>query len=220
MPAPKAPFAPRLSAELAPVAPGPTEFATDLVLEDADWRDAAMAGERAEFAEITTSRLGASDFSGSDWYRSSWIDVDSDGLDLANAQFTECGLRRVALRNGRLTGIGLAGCAIEDTLVSGCVVDLANLRFAKLTRVRFENCSLVGSEFISAPLTDVAFVDCDLSAVQFTQATCRRVRISGCRLDGVRGVEGLRGATIAPVDLTALTHQLAAALGIAVDWDS
>ena len=113
----------------------------------------------------------------------------------------------------------MAGCIVEDAVITGGVLDFANLRFAQVTRVRFEGCTFVGADLVEAQLHDVSFERCDLSGVEFSHAHCQRVRISGCRLDGVRGVSGLAGATVAPTDLLSLTDQLATALGIHVDWE-
>lgn len=214
---PRSPFAPRVGARLSEVAPGPDEAASDLALQDAHWRDAALAGERLEFAEVMGARLEHGDLHDTEWYRSSLVDVDADALDLANALFTESQWRRVLVQHSRLTGVSLAGCTIEDADLRHCVVNLANLRFARMRRVSFTDCQLTGTEFVSAELHDVTFTNCDLSEVQFSQARCQQVRLDNCRLDGVRGVDGLRGATIAPVDVLALTHQLAESLGIRVE---
>lgn len=214
---PRPPHAPRLGGTLASASPSLAELGDDFVLQDAAWCDAALGGERVEFAELMSVRLARGDLAGSDWYRCAWVDVDAEALDLANALFTESQWRRITLRHSRLTGVQLAGCTLEDAEVRDCVVDLANLRFTTLRRVAFVDCQLRGIEFTSAELSDVSFSGCDLGEVQFSQARCQRVRLSDCRLDGLRGVDGLRGATIAPLDLGALTLQFAAALGIGID---
>lgn len=213
---PRQPHTPRLANRLARASPSLDELGDDFVLQDAEWRGAALGGERVEFAELMSVRLAQADLAHSDWYRCSWVDVDADALDLANALFTESQWRRLTLRHSRLTGVQLAACTIEDAEVRDCVVDLANLRFATLRRVAFIGCQLRGVEFTSAQLSDVGFTDCDLAEVQFSQARCQRVHLANCRLDGLRGVDGLRGSTIAPLDLGALTLQFADALGIGI----
>ena len=195
------------------------EFGGDLMVEDADVADVALEGESAEFAEISGSRFTGGSLADTDWHRSSLVDVVLEGVDLANCRFVESLWRRVRLDRCRLTGVMLAGCIVEDAVITGAVLDLANLRFAQFTRVRFDGCTLTGADLVEARLQDVSFEGCDLSGVEFSQAHCQRVRIAGCRLEGLRGVTGLTGATIAPTDLLSLTEQLAAALGIHVDWE-
>ena len=216
---PKPPHDLRLGETLRPRTVGSEEFAGDLIIEDAVIADLALAGEAAEFAEISGSRFTGGSLADTDWHRSSLVDVALEGVDLANSRFVESLWRRVHLDRCRLTGVVLAGCIVEDAVITGSVLDFANLRFAQFTRVRFEGCTLTGADLVEAQLHDVSFEACDLSTVEFSQAHCQRVRIAGCRLDGLRGVGGLAGATIAPTDLLALTDQLAAALGIHVDWE-
>ncbi len=193
-------------------------FASDLLLEDSRWPNPQFAGERAEFAELNAVRIRGGQLSSTDWYRGTWVDVAADGVDLANGAFEESAWRRVFIDRCRLTGIVLSGCQLEDVTITGGVLDLANLRFATLNRVRLEDCVLTGSEFTSAELTDVTFANCDLAGAELSQVKCKRVHIVGCNLEGLRGVEYLRGAAVAPLDLTSLAMQLAAALGITVDW--
>ena len=216
---PKAPYDPRPGDRLSARAVDAGEFAADLLVEDALIADVALSGESAEFAEIGASRLEGGTLADTDWHRCSLVDVVVDGVDLANARFVESLWRRMRLERCRLTGVVLAGCILEDVTIAGGVLDLTNWRFAQLTRVRFESCTLTGADFLEAQLNDVSFEGCDLSGSQFSQARCRRTRLSGCRLDAVQGVTGLAGATIAPTDLLSLTEQLAEALGIGVDWE-
>ena len=217
--APKPPHDPRTGDRLTPRALTPVAFSADLLIEDCAITDVALAGEAAEFAEITSSRFDGGTLADSDWHRGSLVDLILDGVDLANARFVESLWRRVRLDRSRLTGLVLAGCIIEDVTITGGVLDLTNWRFAQLTRVRFEGCTLTGADFVEAQLQDVSFEGCDLSGVQFGHAHCRRTRLSGCRLDGLQGVTGLAGTIIAPTDLLSLTEQLAAALDIGVDWE-
>lgn len=217
--APKAPFDPRSGDRLSARSVDVGDFAADLMVEDAVIADVALAGESADFAEISASRFEGGTLADTDWHRCSLVDVVVDGVDLANARFVESLWRRMRLERCRLTGVVLAGCILEDVTFAGGVLDLTNWRFAQLTRVRFEACTLTGADFLEAHLNDVSFEGCDLSGAQFSQARCRRTRLSGCRLDAVQGVTGLAGATIAPTDLLSLTEQLAEALGIGVDWE-
>lgn len=216
---PKPPHDVRLDDVLTPRTLGPDDARGDLVLADAAVADLALQGEAIEFAEISGSRFSGGSLADTDWHRSSLVDGVLEGVDLANSRFVESLWRRVRLDRCRLTGVVLAGCIVEDAVVTGGVLDFANLRFAQFTRVRFEDCTLTSADFVEAQLRDVSFEGCDLSGVEFSNAHCQRVRIAGCRLDGVRGVAGLAGTTIAPTDLLSLTDQLATALGICVDWD-
>lgn len=133
---------------------------------------------------------------------------------------TDSGWQRVVVTHSRLTGADLSGCTIQNTRFAGCAVDLSNWRFAKLRRVVFDGCKLSGSDFASSALTDVRFVDCDFTGAEFREASLERVRFEACVLDGLGGVASLAGATIDPLDLITLSHQLASAIGITIDEGS
>lgn len=195
------------------------ELGSDALVEDALLAQPAWAQVDAEFADLMGVRVEGGTLAGSRWYRSSFVDTVLDGVDLANAVFEECGLRRVELVRCRLTGVDLSGCQLEDVTLRGCTLDLANLRFAVLTRVRLEECSLASADLLGGTLTDVVMADCGLRETDANQATCTRVRLERCELDGLKGVTALRGATIDPLDLLALTDQLATALGITIARD-
>ncbi len=216
---PRPPAQAHPGARLSAVTVDPAALAEDLTLEDVQLSP-AWADADASFAALMGIRMDAGTLAGSRWYRGSIVDSVLDGVDLANAAFEECGLRRCELVRCRLTGLDLSGCQLEDVTLRGCTLDLANLRFPVLTRVRFEDCSLVGADLLGAKLTDVVFCDCVLREVDVNQAACQRVRFERCDLEGLKGVGALRGATIDPLDLLALTDQLAAALGIRIARDA
>ena len=67
-----------------------------------------------------------------------------------------------------------------------------------------------------AALGSVRFEGCDLRAATFAGARCAATELHGCELDGIEGVDGLRGAALAWPDVVGLTGLMAEALGIRV----
>jgi uncharacterized protein YjbI with pentapeptide repeats len=100
-----------------------------------------------------------------------------------------------------------------------CKLDDANLRLAKLQRLRFASCVLAGAELVGAQLDRVAFPASDLAGADLSNARCTEVDLRGARLDGLRGVSSLAGATIGSDQLIGFAPALAQALGIAVRDD-
>lgn len=88
------------------------------------------------------------------------------------------------------------------------------LSVRRLTRVRFEACRLVESDFQAATVTAGTFIDCDLSGSELSQARFAGSAFRGCRLDGVRGIDALRGALVARSDLFELAELFSVALGV------
>lgn len=206
------PHRPRLDAELAAGA----ALADDAVLDGVLITDWDEGSARTEFVELSRSRVDGGTVADSSWRRASVVDCRFDGLDAANSEWIDSGWSRVEAAQCRLTGIRLPGATIADVRFTDCLLEFANLRFAKFTRCAFDRCRLGTADFVGAQLENVSFVDCDLAGAGFANARTTRTSFAGCRLDGLTGVESLRGATIDPLDLFAITQQLAAALGITI----
>jgi uncharacterized protein YjbI with pentapeptide repeats len=60
----------------------------------------------------------------------------------------------------------------------------------------------------------VLFEGCDLTAADLSGATFALCEIRRCEMQGIRGIEALRGASIPLADLLPITPLLADALGI------
>jgi uncharacterized protein YjbI with pentapeptide repeats len=57
---------------------------------------------------------------------------------------------------------------------------------------------------------------CDLTGIDFSNARCTNVDLRGARLDGLRGVGSLGGATIGVDQLLGLAPGLANAVGVRI----
>jgi uncharacterized protein YjbI with pentapeptide repeats len=122
------------------------------------------------------------------------LDVHVVDVDWSNERAARLAARRAELRGARLTGIDLAEATLIDVAFADCRIDLANLRYARLERVVFRDCPMGEIDLYGASLTDVLFERCDLRQAAFDGATAARLELRGCVLDGLRGVEALRGA--------------------------
>jgi uncharacterized protein YjbI with pentapeptide repeats len=97
-----------------------------------------------------------------------------------------------------------------------CRLEEANLRLTRLTQVRFEASNCARVDFGGASLEAVRFPDCDLRGADFSNAKCAQVDLRTARLDDLRGVSSLRGATIGVDQLFGLAPGLATAAGVRV----
>jgi len=147
------------------------------------------------------------------------LDVRFDDADLANVRAVRSSLRRVELRVCRLTGAELAEAAWTDVTIVDCRLDLAGLRYATLDRVVFRDCILEETDFSGATLRDVLFERCRLRLAVFSGAKTERVRFDGCELDGLAGIEALRGARMRWDDVVQNAPLFARALGIEIVAD-
>jgi uncharacterized protein YjbI with pentapeptide repeats len=144
------------------------------------------------------------------------VDAVATGLDWANRSARGVVLRRVEVRNCRLSGVELAGAELSDVTFVDCRLDLAGLRTAKLERVVFRECRMAECDLYEASLTDVLFDRCELREAVFAAVRIKRVELRGCDLSGLSGVEALRGARMPWDDLLPNAALFATALGLEI----
>ena len=143
-------------------------------------------------------------------------DVEVRNANLANVRARELSLRRVAFSGVRLTGAEWTAGAIADASFRDCRIDLATFAGTTFERVTFEDCLLAQADFRDALLRSVRLDRCDLSDADLTAVRIDRCELRGCTLDGIAGLERLRGAAMPWADVVGNAGLLAAALGIRV----
>jgi uncharacterized protein YjbI with pentapeptide repeats len=145
------------------------------------------------------------------------IDVILSDCGLANVDAREGLLRRVEVQRSRLVGLGLSEGDVADLVVRDSSLELSSFAGASLRSVRFEGVNLINASFLEARLELVEFIDCRMSGADFRGARVRSAAIRGASLDGVLGVESLRGTRMPWGDILASAGALASALGISVE---
>ena len=151
------------------------------------------------------------------------------GLTLADVILRDCGMSNVDAREGRVTrvevhrtqlvGFALDRGDIRDLRVVDSSLQLASFASATLRNVVFERVNLAEASFMHARLESVAFVDCRLQGADFRHAKLAGCAIRAASLDGVLGVESMRGLRMPWPDVLASAGALALALGIDVEAD-
>jgi uncharacterized protein YjbI with pentapeptide repeats len=151
------------------------------------------------------------------------------GLTLADVILHDCGFSNLDGREGRLTrvevhrsqlvGFGLSRGDVRDLRVVDSSLQLASFASATLRNVVFERVNLAEASFMHARLESVAFVDCRLQGADFRHVKLAGCLIRGTSLDGVLGVEAMRGLRMPWPDVLASAGALAVALGIDVESD-
>jgi uncharacterized protein YjbI with pentapeptide repeats len=156
------------------------------------------------------------------------FDLDNaPGLELTDAVLRDCGLsnidareariRRVQLRHCRLVGFSCTLGDLQDVRLIDSSLELASLASARLRNVSFERVNLAEASFMHARLEAVEFVDCKLAGADFRGASVRACAIRDASLDGVLGVDSLRGLRMPWSDAIASAGAMAAALGIVIE---
>ena len=192
---------------------GPPEIAGGV----AKWEGVRVEGTPAEVAATGRAAFFDCDLDGlslaGERIELRLVDCTATALDFANAELPGLELTCSVLRDSRLVGAALGG-VFRDVVVTDSLLDLASLRMCKLSRCKFRECSLAEAGLYAAELESVLFDGCDLTAADFSGATLATSELRRCEMQGIRGVEALRGARIPLADLLPITPLLADALGI------
>jgi fluoroquinolone resistance protein len=211
----KPPATPDLPSELTPLEGEPAALAglelSEQLVATRDWsgRDAAgiqLAECHLEGVSLDEAKLQCAGIR----------DVVVDGGSWANVDATGAVVKRVELRNTRLTGAAFANAKIEDVVFVECRLDLASFRFAKLAYVRFEDCLMTESDFYEAAIKSSIFSSCSLAGASLAAVTFADTELRGCDLTAIGNAERLRGARMTLGDLIQSADTLAAGLGIEI----
>jgi uncharacterized protein YjbI with pentapeptide repeats len=167
-------------------------------------------------ATIEGARIAEAELSGLHVRGLRMADVSVERGNLANLVAPEPSLRRVTLTGARLTGVQWTRGTIADTVFRDCRIDLATFAGTTFERTTFEGCLLTQADFREALLRSVRFERCDLSEADLTGVRIDGCELRGCTLDGLTGVERLRGAAMPWADVVGNAALLAAALGIGI----
>jgi uncharacterized protein YjbI with pentapeptide repeats len=214
------PKAPQLARDLEPRGVTPSEvFADEAMHEGIVLENAQCGGPLATGVELRNFVLSDVDLSGAKLDRLELEDGSIKHSNLGNLRSQSCSFHRVEIEACRLTGATLVEPRLLDVVFRNSPIDLSSFRFGHLNRVRFEGCRLVEADFQAVSAKACTFVDCDLSGAQLSQGTFAGSAFRGCRLDGVHGLEALKGAQMAWGDVMELATALAASIGIEVRDD-
>ena len=152
-----------------------------------------------------------------------------DGVSMRRARVSECRLdelratsldaadsvwRDTAVTVRRVGALLSTGGAWSSVRVRGGRLDLVDLSGTKLASVAFEGCAIGELDLGTVEARDLSFAGCEIELLDVTGARLVRADLTGASIGGVRGVAGLRGATVTAQQLMDLAPLMAAQLGI------
>jgi uncharacterized protein YjbI with pentapeptide repeats len=143
-------------------------------------------------------------------------DVEIRDGDWSTLRADRGSLTRVDATGLRATGVELGESRLRDVCLVECRLDLSSFRHATFERVVFRNCRLDEADFYGATMTSVLFVHTTLVGASFEAALFDRCELRSCELDGLRGVERMRGVRMPWPDVVQIAGLLAAAAGIEI----
>jgi uncharacterized protein YjbI with pentapeptide repeats len=210
-------------AAVEPLTLGADDVADGETWEDVVLVDTALPGIDARSLGFSDSELDATDLGGAKLQSLFLVDCLLRRCNLANAGVRAGSARRVRVDGARLTGLSWTSGEIRDSTFTDCRADMATFEGTKLERVVFERCDLREVDFRQCRFDEVAFRGCDLSGADFGNARFQGrspSELSGCTLDGLRGVDRLRGVAMPWADIVAAAGVFAGEIGVCVLDDS
>lgn len=160
-------------------------------LENVGLHEADLRGAR--FVETRISRTNSPILSAP---LSTWRDVAIDQSRIGSGELFESNWRSVRF--------------------SHCKLGYLNFRSAELTDVEFVDCAIDELDLGGAKATRVALAGTSIGSLDVSRANLVDVDLRGAEFSSIRGVDGLRGATITELQLAELAPMIASHLGIRV----
>lgn len=185
----------------------------------------------AEGLRFEGLELHHEDLRGTSWVECVLETVGIVGADLSAVTVAESSLRRiqaphlraprsswreVLIAASRFGAAELYESVLDSVQVTGCKLDLVNLRGAELTDVVFDSCTIGELDLSAASVRRLQFRNCQADTLVLSQAALAHVDLRGAQLASLVGMESLRGAVISPMQLADLAPQLAEHMGLKV----
>lgn len=134
----------------------------------------------------------------------SYVDMKSFEIDncriisanLASSKFHDSVWRTVSVEDSRMTGLQAQNSTFKNIEFLNSKIDLVNFRFTTMENITFDNCVMYDADFYGATLKNVSFIKCSISKINFSTAKIKNVDLSESKIEGLLGVESLRGVTI------------------------
>jgi uncharacterized protein YjbI with pentapeptide repeats len=202
--------------QLEPITLTPDDAADGESWEEVVLVDTSLPGIDARALGFMEVRFDSTDLSGAKLPNLFLSECELDRCDLSNAVAHAGSMRRVKCSGGRLTGLRWTSGEIRDTTFADCRIDLASFERTGLSSVVFEDCILRDADFRAARMESVAFRRCDLTGADISGARLRECSMAGCQIDGLSGVDRLRGVAMPWPDILAAAAVFAGEIGVRV----
>ncbi|MGA1836564.1 pentapeptide repeat-containing protein [Herbiconiux sp. 11R-BC] len=199
-------------------------------LEDGD-ADTLEAHDAYDGLRFTEADLTGRDLAGASFSECEFVDLLAHETELRASRFTDVRferlsapillaarstLRDVEVRNSRLGSVELYESGWQSVHFVNCKLGYVNLRGAHLHDVLFTGCTIDELDLGSADAQRLAFTSTRVDTLDLTRATLADVDLRDAELHQITGLEGLRGSTMNPFQVSALAEMFAAQLGVSV----
>ena len=169
-------------------------------------------GGRIRFSLLRDLALGSTKLTGV-----TITDVVAERVDLTASDLNKARVSSVRFSDCRCLATNWAEAILADVTFERCTLEMSNFRFARLERVVFEGCDLKSADFANSMAAEVVFKSCTMEGADFREARLTTVDLRRSQVKGIKGMAGLRGATITVGQLLDLAPALAQEMGIDVE---
>lgn len=149
---------------------------------------------------------------------SRYTDTDLTGRDLAGIILSECSLVAPIVADSDLTSARLRDTLVERMQAPNLFAPRSGLHRVHIRDNRLGALDLLDElDLGSGTFTRVAFEDCSVGVLDVDRATLDQVDLRGLRIDTIRNMGGMKGATISAHQAVALAGQFASHLGLRIE---
>lgn len=176
-----------------------------------------LARRSLDALEVAACRFSGADLTLASLDGCRMRDVVFVDCEASGATFEAVSMSRVEFRRCRLSGAILSRGHLRDVRFVECQMEGVELRVAQGVRLQFDACHLQEADFYGSTLEGARFFDCDLTHVELSHANVDGARLHGSKLERIRGISSLAGATISSAQAVPVALQLLATVGIEVE---
>jgi uncharacterized protein YjbI with pentapeptide repeats len=168
---------------------------------------------KKSFSEARMTRV---DFSQVHVARFDVLDCVFDSCNFTTSKFPESSWHRVLVNGARCSGLQMTNGIIRNVRFKNCKLEMVNFRLSRLENVIFEDCVIDDVDFYDAKLKNIEFINCSINEITFASARMVHVDISKSTVEGIRGINSLKGVSISYDQLMQLAPAFATEAGLKV----
>lgn len=167
-------------------------------------------------ARLDECRLSASALPHLDLRSARIINSRVDALAAARVSAGHSLWRATRWRQCRIGSLDLASAELGNVSADRLMAGYINLSGATLADVEFVECDFTTIDALRLRARRVRFTRCTAEELDLSAATLEDVDLRGLDVTRMTGLDGIRGATVTPEQLSALAPELARAAGLRV----
>ncbi|WP_241385306.1 pentapeptide repeat-containing protein [Rhodococcus sp. CH91] len=185
--------------------------------ENTSYTNTDLSGQDLTGIVVAECAFTAPVVADSDLTSARFRDTRLDRMQAPNFFAPRSSLHRVGIRDSRIGALDLFDADLRSVTVAESKLGLVNLRAATVRDVIFRDCILDELDLGDGTFTRVAFENCSVGVLDVHRAKLDHVDLRGLRIDSIRNMGGLKGATISAHQVVTLAGQFAAHLGLRIE---